>query len=265
MLTSTSGVIRSFARPVCVAALVAVVIVSAAAVGAGAAQTADSPARLQGLVNDLGLQLRLSYRANLPEYQRRYDQLGQAIAAWNGSTKSDADRAAIAGWLRQATLSSMPGSGAPMPAVPQFDQLRAQASTAATTSPVGVVTNKPVVPDQPATAEELPTPQAPTAKPAAPVKPQPVVPAAGEMPAAKPADVPRAQPADTQAAPQPSIDSAGGKLDSAAPGDTSDFWLEHPAANDLPGDLRLDDPFKDDPTPNEDSLRDLPSLFDSPN
>lgn len=272
MLMQITGVIRACVRPCVVAVLAASLFAVAWVATPAAARTVDSATDLQTLVNDLGVQLGLRYRASLPEYQRRYDQLGQAIAAWNAAAGTDDDHTRMVTWLRSAITSAMPGSDIPWPAVPKFDEpLPAPTANSEPASPpVGVVTNKPVVPEQPQTNEEpLPEPMGPAAKPTESPAPAP----ADEKPAAATPDkVPAEQPADTQPA-RPAVASpAGPTADKpvAMPSSDTDFWLEHPAATDLPPDLMLDDPFKDDPLPadapaqSNPPVSDVPSLFDAP-
>jgi hypothetical protein len=285
-----------------------------------AAQTPDPTPNLQRLVNELGVQIDLRYRANLPEYQSRYDQLSQAVAAWNASAKSDADRAAIATWLGDAIRSAMPGSAVVWPSLPQFDQPTSAPAAAAeptpavaaepAPAPVGVVTNKPVVPSEPSLVKQQPAePQEPAAEKPEQSKPQATQPSTeGSSKAAEPAaekpERPKAQAAQpsTEGSPKaaepaagepaavplaPAKDAAGqpaatpssapavdktGTADQAGtkPSGNTEFWLDHPAAGDLPPDMKLDNPFKDDalpavtPLPAEPPTSDLPSLFDSP-
>ncbi len=277
MSTSTSGVTRFPLFSVGTAIVMAAMIVAAVITSPAAAGTVASPSHLQSMVNDLGLQIDMRYRASMTERQQRIDQLAQAIAGWNASARSTSDRAALESWLREATLSSMPGSVAPMPAVPQFDKPQPKTMADATVAPVGVVTNKPVVPDQPSASEQLPAPGTSADKQAAPAKPtstqQPVTKETSVMqPAQAPSSSPQAQapattmpatPVESQATPAPSpINPVADKTAGEASGDKLDFWLGHPAATELPGDLQLDDPFQDDPAPDDSSLRDLPSLFD---
>ncbi len=83
-------------------------------------QTVNSVARLQLLVNDTAAQLRLSYRQEPVELQQRRLVLGQAIAAWNKSARSDRDNHRLSEWLREAMRLSMPGSHEPLPPLPEF-------------------------------------------------------------------------------------------------------------------------------------------------
>jgi hypothetical protein len=309
MLIAISDVLPTCARSVCVAAFAASVFATASLATPAAAQTTGSAADLQTLVDDLGTQLELRYRANLPEYQLRYDQLGQAIAAWNASSQTDADRAAVASWLREATLSSMPGSDLPMPPVPQYDQPKPKVAAEADSPPVGIVTKKPVVPDQPDVSEEpLPEAKEPAAQTDQQPEPQSDEPTTDESPAAKqpvavetpekapadqadaaetpakgldatdvPAVAPSAQPAATPAAvdtpakvpaDQPaateSVIPDAGNAD-AEPSDDAKFWVDHPAAGDLPDDVMVENPFLDDPLPADDApLPAMPVLPNSP-
>jgi hypothetical protein len=86
------------------------------------AQPAASPGQLQSLVNDAVAQIQLSYRRNPAELHERYQSIGQAVAAWNKSSRSEADGERLAEWLRQAMRGSMPGSEEPLPPVPEFER-----------------------------------------------------------------------------------------------------------------------------------------------
>jgi hypothetical protein len=107
----------------------------AAAPAAWAQSTAARPTPLQSLVNDAVAQLRLTYRHDPAEQERRYDAIGQAIAGWNKSARSSADSQRLNEWLFKSIHASMPGSSEAMPPAPEF-------------SP------------RPAPAEEMPSPKA---------------------------------------------------------------------------------------------------------
>jgi hypothetical protein len=221
-------------------------IVMASVAAPAAAQVAGPASDLQRLVNDLGVQLVLRYRATLPEYQLRYDQLGQTIAAWNASPKTAAERAQIASWLQDAIRSAMPGSTVAWPAVPQLGGSQAVEAAA---PPIDAVRNKPVVPDRP----EVVTKQAPA-------EPAQAEPAQQEAAQAEPQS---AQPeVDQPPTPKPPVDDSNAAQAPATtqPSEGTTPWLDHPAAGDLPADLKLGDPFKDDPLP----AAGPPALPDSP-
>lgn len=142
------------AWPAVVGLLTAVVAVPAFAPPA-AAQSAQQASSLQQLVDELGSQLWLAYRANVPEHQRRHEQLRQAIAAWNASSQSQTDRELMAAWLRAAMRSSMPGSYQPMPPLPALDH--PAAPTASMAPAQSVTSQKPVGPDVQTESAESPS------------------------------------------------------------------------------------------------------------
>ncbi len=85
------------------------------------AQAQSTPsASLQSLVDDTQFQINLGYRYNLPELERRHEQIDKTIAAWKASSRSDADNRQLADWLRGAIRASMPGSAEPLPPLPEF-------------------------------------------------------------------------------------------------------------------------------------------------
>jgi hypothetical protein len=83
-------------------------------------QTPSSAARLQPLVNDAVAQLKISYRHDRVEREKRYEEIGRAAAAWNKSKRDAADNERLAEWLRGAMRVSMPGSHEPLPPLPEF-------------------------------------------------------------------------------------------------------------------------------------------------
>jgi hypothetical protein len=88
----------------------------------GGHAVAQSPARLQTLLNDTVAQLQIAYRHNIPEQERRYDALAQVVAAWRAAPRNEINNRLLEDWLRGAIRSSMPGSQAPLPPTPQFDR-----------------------------------------------------------------------------------------------------------------------------------------------
>jgi hypothetical protein len=75
---------------------------------------------LQRLVEQLAVQLELTFRHDLPEHERRFQRMAEAIAAWNSSPRSDLDFVLMANWLRQAIQASTPGATQPLPGLPIF-------------------------------------------------------------------------------------------------------------------------------------------------
>lgn len=81
---------------------------------------APSTEKLQALVNATAAQMQLAYRQHPEERARRHEQLIVAVAAWREAQRTEANNERLAVWLREAILSSMPGSNEPLPAVPNF-------------------------------------------------------------------------------------------------------------------------------------------------
>lgn len=88
--------------------------------GLAQANTANSAAQMQSSVDDLALQLRLTFRNRNSEFKSRYAILAEALDRWNQSTRSDADLRTMQAWLDDATRASIPGSRRAMPAPPEF-------------------------------------------------------------------------------------------------------------------------------------------------
>jgi hypothetical protein len=61
-------------------------------------------------LNDTVAQLQLAYRHNLPERQRRYDELAEVVATWREAPRSDANNRLLVDWLRGAIRSSIHNS-----------------------------------------------------------------------------------------------------------------------------------------------------------
>lgn len=76
--------------------------------------------RLQGLVNDLGQQLELSFRGRESQHQQRTEELAAALEAWNRSARTDVDRQVMENWLTQAIRRSFPGTKRSLPTTPLF-------------------------------------------------------------------------------------------------------------------------------------------------
>ncbi|MEX2316201.1 MAG: hypothetical protein WD669_03550 [Pirellulales bacterium] len=178
-----------------------------------------SAARLQSLANDSVAQLQLSYRHDSVERSRRYDELGQAIAAWNKSARSAADNERLAEWLRQAMRASMPGSREALPPLPEFPR----------PAPTAEETPLPPRPPSSMTGNKLPT--ASTPSPAA--EPTPADPLPHENTPA------RAE----QAAGEPVVEKV--EKSDALPGTLT----SKPVTAETPVDQAEGDPFRDDPLP----------------
>lgn len=83
-------------------------------------QSAPLPGRLQTLVNDANAQFKLAYRKQPAEAQAREEKLNAAVSAWQATAKDATNNELLEQWLRSAIRSSMPGSRAALPAMPQF-------------------------------------------------------------------------------------------------------------------------------------------------
>jgi hypothetical protein len=81
---------------------------------------AQTPSKLQSLVNDTATQFKIAYRHNTEEHRARYTQLSQALATWKKAPRSEENDKLLADWLRAAIRRSMPGSREPLPPLPEF-------------------------------------------------------------------------------------------------------------------------------------------------
>jgi hypothetical protein len=109
--------VRRQRRVACIAMLICTFILCS-----GGDAAAQSTSKLQTLLNDTVAQLQLAYRHNLPEQQRRYDELAQIVATWREAPRNDANNRLLEDWLRGAIRSSMPGSQQLLPAAPRFER-----------------------------------------------------------------------------------------------------------------------------------------------
>jgi hypothetical protein len=89
---------------------------------------AQTPGKLQSLVNDTATQFKMAYRHNTEEHRVRYDQLSQALNAWKKAPRSEENDKLLADWLRAAIRRSMPGSREPLPPLPDFKRPTKDAS-----------------------------------------------------------------------------------------------------------------------------------------
>lgn len=107
---------------------------------------AQTPARLQPLVNDAVAQLQLSFRHHRAEQLQRYEELREVVEAWQASPRTDANNRLLEDWLRAAIRSSMPGARTALPPRPQFDAVDLNAAV----SPVPPSATKDMAPADPA-------------------------------------------------------------------------------------------------------------------
>jgi hypothetical protein len=83
---------------------------------------AQTPNKLQLLVNETAAQFKMAYRHNTDEHRARYDQLSNALAAWNSAPRGEENDKLLADWLRSTISRSMPGSRDPLPPLPEFNR-----------------------------------------------------------------------------------------------------------------------------------------------
>lgn len=106
------------------------VSVSCAQQASGSQAGGDRAMQLQSMVDDLALQMQLSFANRNSEHVARYSQLAQALSSWNASARSDADFQVMQTWLQAATQASLPGANQSMPATPGFDGTAVLSGTA---------------------------------------------------------------------------------------------------------------------------------------
>jgi hypothetical protein len=86
------------------------------------AAVAQTPIKLQSLVNETAAQFKIAYRQNAPQHRARYEQLSRALAAWKKAPRSEENDRLLAEWLRAAMRRSMPGSREALPPLPEFNR-----------------------------------------------------------------------------------------------------------------------------------------------
>ena len=102
-------------------------VVAVAILAAGVtAQQSSSPkaTNVVQLGSDLRFQFEMGFRHNTRERDARLAQLDAAMADWQASTQSDADRAALVTWLRAAGENSLPGALSNLPERPKFSRVQ---------------------------------------------------------------------------------------------------------------------------------------------
>ncbi len=95
---------------------------------------AQTPGKLQSLVNDAAAQFKMAYRQNPEEHRARYEQLSRALATWRAAPRSEENDRLLTDWLRSAIRHSMPGSREFLPTLPEFKrptEVKAPAQTPA--------------------------------------------------------------------------------------------------------------------------------------
>lgn len=225
--------------------LAAVVVVQLTLTQASA-QTRTGDSDIRSLARAAQLQLQLNYRSNLPEFTRRNEQIRAALAAWQASPRSAADREAMTGWLRQAIRDSMPGSHQALPPLPKFVARPSQSSGNQTAS------SRPhsVMRRQAATADSKSSSPSTTGKQSnddPSTHRQPNKPSIGDAVV----NVREMPSTDQQPVADGSEQLSESELDLFESNGAS-LWDDHPAESqwfdDLPSDDAMDtDPFVDDP------------------
>ena len=74
------------------------------------------------LESDLRFQLEMGFRHDPNERTRRLEQLEKVSQTWQQSPRTQADHVALADWLLEATIRSMPGSIEALPIIPRFGE-----------------------------------------------------------------------------------------------------------------------------------------------
>jgi hypothetical protein len=86
----------------------------------GPAPGSDDVTRLAG---ELDQHLKMSYKHDQPEYNRRYVHFRNAMDEWDKSPKGVPQQVQMTQFLRQSIQSSMPGSHDFMPPLPQVNPI----------------------------------------------------------------------------------------------------------------------------------------------
>ena len=151
--------------------LVAIAILGAAVT----AQPAGSPAidRLANLESDLRFQLDLGYRHDGGLLRERMSQLDAAVEAFRLSPQSEADGRALAGWLRESILRSLPGDLRELPATPPFSHRPGDADATIPAPEAAAQLPAPPSPES-AQSKEKESPQLTTVLKPTPAPPQPM-------------------------------------------------------------------------------------------
>jgi hypothetical protein len=87
------------------------------------AASPDFPKRLLPLVDDLDVQLQLTFGPSRPILDGRVQYTLRVVAAWQASGRAPLDEALLEGWLRDAIVRSTPGRREPLPPLPEFSRL----------------------------------------------------------------------------------------------------------------------------------------------
>ena len=139
----------SMARSERITAIVSTIVAIAVLAGGVTAYQANT-APVEDIVqleSDLRFQLEVGFMHDHRERAARLEQLQQITKAWHASEKTNTDRAKLADWLLEATISSMAGSNQAMPSQPLFNGEPVEAKAATKAQPVQPVTAEQVLTD----------------------------------------------------------------------------------------------------------------------
>ncbi len=75
------------------------------------------------LSDDLDHQLKMSYRHDVPEYNRRYVHFRNVMDEWDKSPKGVEQQVQMTQWLKTSIKYSMPGSNDFLPPLPQMNPI----------------------------------------------------------------------------------------------------------------------------------------------
>jgi hypothetical protein len=96
------------------------------------------PDQVERLSDELGHHLKMNYKHDVPEYNRRYVHFRAVMDEWDKSPKGVDDTTQMTQWLRTSIKYSMPGSDdflPPMPKVNPVDQLNESTHLTGTDDP----------------------------------------------------------------------------------------------------------------------------------
>jgi hypothetical protein len=81
------------------------------------------PDQVSRLADELGHHLKMNYKHDVPEYNRRYVHFRAAMDDWNNSPQGFPQQAVMTQFLTTSIQNSMPGMDAPMPPLPRVNPI----------------------------------------------------------------------------------------------------------------------------------------------
>jgi len=84
---------------------------------------APPPDQVQRLADELGHHLKMNYKHNVPEYNRRYVHFRAAMDEWDKSPKGVPQQVQMTQFLRTSIRNSMPGSDDFLPPLPKVNPI----------------------------------------------------------------------------------------------------------------------------------------------